>query len=449
MFQSLSQRLTGILDKVRGQGALSESDVDQALREIRIALLEADVALPVARDFIARVKEKAIGQNIVRSISPGQMVTKIVHDHLVEMLGSQSEGLNLNATPPIPVMMIGLQGSGKTTSTAKLALLLSQKHRKKVLMASLDVYRPAAQEQLAQLGEQTKIDTLPIVEGQKPLDIAKRAMDYGAKTGCDLVLLDTAGRLHIDDALMAEIQDIQRAINPKETLLVADSMTGQDAVNMARAFHENCPITGIVLTRVDGDARGGAALSMKFVTGQPIKFIGYGEKVDQFGPFEPTRIADRILDQGDVVALVEKAATLMNDQDSEKIMNRLAKGRFDLNDMATQIDQTIKMGGMSGILEFLPGVSKIKDQMQKAGINDNMLKRQKAIIMSMTPMERRNPHILNASRKKRVSKGCGQDVAQINKLLKQFEQMQALWKKMNKGGFKNFMPNQFKSLFNR
>ena len=449
MFQNLSTRLTGILDKLRGRGFLNEDDVVAALREVRIALLEADVALPVVKQFIEEVKQKAIGQEVVQSISPGQMVVKIVHDHLVQMLGGEVEEINLAAPAPLSILMVGLQGSGKTTSTAKLALHLTKKYNKKVLMASLDIYRPAAQEQLAILGRQLNVETLEIIPEQKPASIAKRAMHAARIGGFDVVLLDSAGRLHIDEPLMDELAVIKAETGPIETLLVADAMTGQDAVTVARAFNERLKITGIVLTRVDGDARGGAALSMRAVTGCSIKFMGIGEKSDQLEIFQPNRIAGRILDMGDIVSLVERAADLVDKDEAEKMAQKMQKGHFSLDDMAKHLEQMLKMGGVSGFLSFLPGMGKVKDKIQDAGLDDRMVRRQIALIRSMTRQERRDFRLLNASRKRRVAAGSGMTVMDLNRLLKQYQQMQQMFKQMGKMGQKGFMRNGLKGLLGR
>ncbi|HYD66579.1 signal recognition particle protein, partial [Azospirillum sp.] len=428
-----------IFDKLRRRGALSEEDVSAALREVRIALLEADVALPVVKQFVNQVKERAVGQEVLRSITPGQQVIKIVHDNLVEMLGAGEE-INLNAAAPVPVLMVGLQGSGKTTSTAKIALRLKTKERKKVLMASLDVRRPAAQEQLKVLGEQIGVATLPILMGQGPVDIAKRAMETGRLEGYDVVMLDTAGRLAIDEELMAEVAAVRDATRPVETLLVADAMTGQDAVTVATNFNDKVGITGIVLTRVDGDARGGAALSMRQITGKPIKLLGVGEKIDALEPFHPDRIAGRILGMGDVVSLVEKAVETIDQEEAEKLARKMEQGKgFDLDDMAAQFRQIRKMGGMGGLLGMLPGVGKIKDQLKDKKIDDSMLKRQEAIISSMTKKERKNPEIIKASRRKRIAAGSGTTVQEVNKVLKQFEDMRTMMKQVQKLGKKGLM----------
>ena len=449
MFDSLTKKLGDVFDRLKRRGALSEADVDAALREVRVALLEADVALPVVKDFIAGVKMRAVGENVVRGINPAQMVVKIVHDHLVETLGSNASEINFRATPPVAILMIGLQGSGKTTTTAKLARRLTQRDKKKVLMASLDTRRPAAQEQLAVLGQQVEIATLPIVAGQGPLEIARRAMDTGAREGYDVVLLDTAGRLGVDDELMAEAAAVRDAVNPAETLLVADAMTGQDAVNIARAFNEKIGVTGIVLTRVDGDARGGAALSMRAVTGKPIKLIGLGEKLDALDTFHPDRIAGRILGMGDVVSLVERAAETVEREDAEKLAAKVAKGEFDFDDMASQLKQLRKMGGLSGVMGMLPGIGKIQKQISEAKIDDKMVRRQEAIIQSMTPKERRYPKLLQASRKRRIATGAGTTVEEVNKLIKQQMEMGRMVKQVSKLGQKGVARAGIASLFRR
>lgn len=439
MFESLTSKLGDVFDRLKKRGALTESDVVEALREVRVALLEADVALPVVKDFVTSVKDKAIGQQVLRSVTPGQMVIKIVHDHLVDMLGREVEDISLNSTPPVAILMVGLQGSGKTTSTAKLALRFKERDKKKVLMASLDVYRPAAQEQLRILGEQTGVNTLPIVAGQLPVDIAKRALQAAKFGGYDVLLLDTAGRLHVDEALMAEVVAVRDIAQPHETLLVADALTGQDAVNVAKSFNERVGVTGIVLTRVDGDGRGGAALSMRHVTGKPIKLLGQGEKLDALEPFHPDRIASRILGMGDVVSLVEKAAETIEKEEAEALMAKIAKGEFDMNDLLGQLRQMRKMGGMQGVLGLLPGVQKIKKQIAEANIDDSIIARQEAIILSMTKAERRNPKIIHASRKKRIAAGSGSSVQDVNKLLKQHLQMSDMMKRMKALGKKGFM----------
>ncbi|PWR20356.1 signal recognition particle protein [Zavarzinia aquatilis] len=449
MFESLSDRLSDVFGRLTKKGALTDSDVAEAMREVRLALLEADVALPVVKDFVAAVKEKAIGQDVVRSVTPGQMVIKIVHDHLVEVLGGAdgATDIDLNAVPPVPIMMVGLQGSGKTTTTAKIAYRLTNRDKKKVLMASLDVRRPAAQEQLKVLGEQAGVATLPIIAGQSPVDIAKRALTAARLQGFDVVILDTAGRLHIDEALMQEIEAVKRETNPHEVMLVADSLTGQDAVTVAKQFHDRIGLTGIALTRVDGDGRGGAALSMRAVTGVPLKLMGLGEKIDALEVFHADRIANRILGMGDIVSLVEKAAETIDQQEAEKMAAKLAKGTFDLDDLANQLRQMRKMGGMQGMLAMLPGVAKMKDQLAKANIDDKAIKRQEAIISSMTPKERKNPQIIQAKRKVRIAKGSGTSVQDVNKLLKQHQQMADMMKRMAKLGKKGLMRGGLGALF--
>ncbi len=434
MFETLSERLSGVFDKLTRRGALSEGDVKEALREVRVALLEADVALPVVKDFIAAVEVEAAGQDVVKSVTPGQMVIKIVHDHLVETLGGEGIPINLAAQPPVPVLVVGLQGSGKTTSTAKIGKMLAEKQNKKVLMASLDVRRPAAQEQLRVLGDQALVPTLDIVAGEAPVAIAKRAMRKAKLEGYDVVLLDTAGRLAIDDELMDEAVAIRDATKPAEVLLVADAMTGQDAVITASAFHERLGLTGVALTRVDGDARGGAALSIRGVTGCPIKLLGVGEKLDELEAFHPERIAGRILGMGDVVSLVEKAAETIEQDEAEKLALRMQKGQFDLEDMLAQLGQLKKMGGLGGVMGHLPGIGKLKKQMDQAQVDEGVIKRQEAIITSMTVAERRKPVIIKASRKKRIAAGSGTNVQDVNKLLKQYQQMQSVMKRMKKMG---------------
>jgi signal recognition particle subunit SRP54 len=452
MFEGLSKRLGDVFDKLRGRGALSEADVDAALQEVRTALLEADVALPVVRQFIDEVRPKAIGADVIRSVTPGQMVIKLVHDHLVEMLGGTVADLDLNAIPPVVILMVGLQGSGKTTSSAKIGYRLSQgpqgmaaefggsfSVKRKVMMASLDTRRPAAQQQLKILGEQTGVPTLPIVPLEMPLAITRRALETARREGFDVLILDTAGRLAIDEELMKEVKEISDTARPKETLLVADAMTGQDAVNVAKAFNERLAVTGIVLTRVDGDARGGAALSMRAVTGRPVKLIGVGEKFDALEPFHPDRIASRILGMGDIVSLVERAAETIDKEDAEKLAARVAKGQFDMNDLLSQLRQLRKMGGLSGLMGMLPGALQAKAAMSKAKIDEGQLKRQEAVILSMTPKERRNPDLIHASRKKRIAKGSGVQVQEVNKLLKQHADMLKMMKRVNKLGEKGFM----------
>ena len=433
MFDSLSERLSGILDGLTRRGALQEADVDAALREVRRALLEADVALEVARAFTEEVKKHAIGIEVMKSVTPGQMVVKIVHDQLVATLGSQGQGIDLNAAPPVVLMMVGLQGSGKTTTTAKLAKRLTERQKKKVLMASLDVRRPAAMEQLAVLGRETNVSTLPIVEGQSPTQIAKRALEAARLGGYDAVMLDTAGRTTLDEAMMNEAAEVKAASAAHEVLLVADALTGQDAVNLARSFDERVGLTGIVLTRVDGDGRGGAALSMRAVTGTPIKLIGTGEKLDALEDFEPSRVAGRILGMGDVVALVEKAAATIDAEKAMRAAEKMRKGAFDLSDLRDQLMQMQKMGGMSGLMGMLPGVAKIKSQLAQANIDETVIKRQVAIIDSMTPKERRHPDLLKHSRKKRIAAGSGTKAEDINKLLKMHRTMADMMKAMGSG----------------
>jgi signal recognition particle subunit SRP54 len=447
VFEALSDKLSGVFDKLRRRGALSEADVTEALREVRLALLDADVALPVVRDFIAKVRERAVGAEVLRSVTPGQQVVKIVNDALVDALGGAGAvELNLNAVPPVPILMVGLQGSGKTTTAGKLALRLRGKMRKKVLLASLDTQRPAAQLQLAQLAERAGVASLEIVPFQSPVEIARRAMDTARREVYDVVILDTAGRLSIDDVLMDEVKAIRDATSPAETLLVVDAMTGQDAVNTAKAFNEALGVTGIVMTRMDGDARGGAALSMRAITGAPIKLTGTGEKLDALEDFHPERVAGRILGMGDIVGLVERAAETIDQAEAEKLAKKMAKGTFDLEDYASQLKQIGKMGSISGILGMLPGVSKIKAQMADANLDTAILKRQAAIISSMTTKERRLPDIIKASRKKRIAAGSGTSVQEVNKLLKQFDDMSTMMKRMNKLGQKGLMRHGLSAL---
>ena len=439
MFDSLSDRLGGVFDRLRGRGALTEADVRTAMREVRIALLEADVALPVARSFVEKITEQAIGQNVLRSVTPGQQVVKIVHDGLIEMLGSDTAELEIDVTPPAVIMMVGLQGSGKTTTTAKIARLL-KKQGKKVMMASLDVNRPAAQEQLAVLGTQIDVVTLPIVAGQQPVDIGRRALQSAKLQGFDVVMLDTAGRLHVDQALMDEMKAVSDIARPQETLLVVDSLTGQDAVNVASNFSEQVPLTGVVLTRMDGDARGGAALSMRAVTGKPIKFAGMGEKLDQIEPFHPKRVAGRILGMGDVVSLVERAAESIQQEDAERMANRLAKGQFDMNDLRSQLQQMRNMGGLGALAGMIPGMKKAQAAMAGGAMDEKILLRMDAMITSMTVKERGKPELINAKRKIRIAKGSGTTVQDVNKLLKMHLEMQTAMKKLKKmGGLKGML----------
>jgi signal recognition particle subunit SRP54 len=439
MFESLGNRLTDVFGKLTRKGALREGDVDEALREVRVALLEADVALPVVKDFLTTVHKRAVGEAVIRSVTPGQMVVKIVHDALTELLGGTNLGLDLAASPPAVIMMVGLQGSGKTTSAAKIASRLTGKEKKKVLMASLDTQRPAAQEQLAVLGRQAGVETLPVVAGQPATEIAKRALVSARLQGFDVVILDTAGRLAVDELLMNEAAEIHVLANPVETLLVADAMTGQDAVNVARAFKERVQVTGIVLTRIDGDARGGAALSMRAVAEVPVKLIGTGEKLDALEDFHPERIASRILGQGDVVSLVEKAAEQVDQAEAEKLARKMQKGSFDLDDMAEQLEKLTKMGGLSSMLNMLPGARDIRQKLKGVNLDDRMMARQIAIIRSMTPAERRNIKLLNGSRKRRIASGAGMDVPDVNRLLKQFKEMSKMMKRAGKMGKKGMM----------
>ena len=433
MFDSLSERLSNILDRLTGRGALSQADVDAALREIRRALLEADVALDVARAFVDRMRERAVGVEVVKSVTPGQMVVKLVHDELIATLGAQSEGIDLNAPAPIAIMLVGLQGSGKTTTAAKLAKRLGEAAKRKVLMASLDTRRPAAMEQLAVLGRQIGTDTLPVVAGQTAVQIARRALGAGRLGGYDVVVLDTAGRITLDDAMMAEAAEVKRAASPHEVLLVADALTGQDAVNLARAFNERVGLSGIVLTRVDGDGRGGAALSMRAVTGKPIKLIGTGERLEALEDFHPARIADRILGMGDIVSLVEKAAATIDAERAQRVAEKMRKGAFDLADLRDQLEQMKKIGGVSGLMGMIPGIAKMKKEIASANLDDRVVKRQIAIIDSMTPRERRQPDVLKASRKKRIAAGSGTKVEDINRLIKMHRTMADMMKTMGGG----------------
>ncbi|MDP3418998.1 signal recognition particle protein [Falsiroseomonas sp.] len=451
MFEALGNRLTGVFDKLRRRGALSDADVQEALREVRVALLEADVALPVVKDLVNRVRDRAVGQEVIRSVSPAQQVIKIVTAALVAALGGGEgddgkRGIDLNAPSPLPILMVGLQGSGKTTTSGKIALRLRTRDRKKVLLASLDVHRPAAQLQLQQLADRAEVTCLPIVMGQKPLEIAARALDVARRELYDVVILDTAGRLSIDAELMAEVASVKAFAKPHETLLVVDAMTGQDAVQTARAFNEQVGVTGIVMTRVDGDARGGAALSMRAVTGAPIKLLGAGEKLDALEDFHPDRIANRILGMGDIVSLVERAAETIDQAEAEKLAKKMQKGSFDLEDYAQQIKQIGKMGSLSGILGMLPGIGKMKAQIENANLDQSMLKRQAAIISSMTMKERRKPELIKASRKKRIAAGSGATVQEVNRLLKQFDDMSDMMKRMNKMGQKGMMRGGLASL---
>lgn len=447
MFDSLSGKLAGIFDRLTGRGALTEADVNEAMREVRVALLEADVALPVVKSFIEKTKLRAIGQDVMRSVTPGQQIIKIVHDELIDLLGREAEPLSLNAAPPFVIMMLGLQGSGKTTSSAKLAKRLTETEHKKVLLASLDTSRPAAQEQLAVLGAQIGITTLPVEAGQKPIAIAKRALDQARKQAFDAVILDTAGRLAIDDDLMSEAASVRDAVSPHERLLVVDAMTGQDAVNTALQFEQKVGLSGIILTRIDGDARGGAALSMRAVTGKPIKFLGTGEKTDAFEVYHPDRLANRILGMGDVVSLVEKATSTIDHDEAQAMAEKmLAGGAFDFDDLAKQFRQMRKMGGLGSLMNLLPGAGKIKDAMKNASVDDKVIKRQEAIIQSMTPAERKNADLLGASRKRRIAAGSGVQVADVNRLIKQFLEMQKMMKQMQKLGKNGFLRSMMPKL---
>ena len=433
MFETLSNKLTAVFNKITSRGVLSEDDINTAMREIRIALLEADVSLPVVKDFIAHVKEQALGEKVVRSIQPGQMVVKIVHDELIKLLSSENTEINLNAPAPVCVLMVGLQGSGKTTTSAKIAKRLAFKQKKKVLLVSLDIYRPAAQEQLAQLATQINATSLPIIKGEQPAQTTKRAIEFAKKGGFDVIVLDTAGRLHIDQQLMDEVKEVKKIANPTEVLLVADAMMGQDACTVAKEFNEQVGVTGLVLTRIDGSSRAGAALSMKMVANVPIKYLGVGEKLDEIEEFYADRLASRILGQGDVVSLVEKAIENVNREDAENMAKKMMKGSFNLEDMLSQLKQIQKIGSIGGIMGMLPGMSKFTAQIEAAG-GDKIIKKQEAIILSMTIKERRNPDIIKASRKKRIAAGAGVEVHEVNKLLKSYEQMSTMMKQMGKLG---------------
>tara|TARA_B100000700_G_scaffold195647_1_gene215300 strand:- start:55 stop:1413 length:1359 start_codon:yes stop_codon:yes gene_type:complete len=437
MFENLTNKFEEIFSSLKKAPSLDENQVDEGLRSIRQALLEADVSLTVAKEFIDKVKPKVLGQEIIRSTSPGQMVVKIVYDELVNLLGESNAEINLNAVPPVTIMLVGLQGSGKTTTTAKLAKFLENNKKKKIMMVSLDVYRPAAQEQLKTLGEQNNILTLPIIQGQLPADICSRALSAAKLNGADIILFDTAGRTQIDLQMMSEIKEIEKTIKPSEVILVADSLTGQVAAEVAKEFKNTVNVSGIILTRADGDGRGGAALSMKFVSQVPIKFLGIGEKIENFEVFHPDRIANRILGMGDIVSLVEKASQDLGEENIKKAEENLKKGKFSMEDYLTQLRQMKKMGGIEGLMSFMPGVSKIKSQMDKAGIDEKIITHNEAIILSMTKKERENPKIINGSRRKRIANGSGTDVATINKLLKQFKMTSEMMKKMSKGNLKS------------
>ena len=450
MFENLSERLSGVFDRLTKQGALSDEDVKTALREVRVALLEADVSLPVARDFVKAVQDKATGQAVTKSVTPGQQVVKIVHDALIDVLKGEGEPGALKIdSPPAPILMVGLQGGGKTTSTAKLAKRLKERDGKRVLMASLDVNRPAAMEQLQILGVQIGVDTLPIVKGENPVQIAKRAKTQAALGGYDVYMLDTAGRLHIDQELIQQAADVRDVVNPRETLLVVDGLTGQVAVEVAEEFDDKIGVSGVVLTRMDGDGRGGAALSMRAVTGKPIRFVGLGEKMDAIETFEPERIAGRILGMGDIVALVEKAQATIEAEQAERMMKRFQKGQFNMNDLKMQLEQMLKMGGMEGVMGMMPGMGKMTKQAAEAGFDDKMLKRQIALVQSMTKKERANPQILQASRKKRIASGAGLEVSELNKLLKMHRQMADMMKKMGKMGKGGMLKQAMKGMFGK
>jgi signal recognition particle subunit SRP54 len=448
MFKNLSERLTGIFDNLKSRGSLTENDVDSALREVRVALLEADVSLEVVKEFLEKAKKKAVGLKIVKSVSPSQMVIKVVNDVLKEILGDKNESINLKATPPVTILIVGLQGSGKTTTSAKIAKKLKDKEKRKVLMSSLDVQRPAAQEQLATLGKQVDVDTVKIIKGEKPVRIAERSFEQAKKEGFDVLILDTAGRLQIDDELMNEIKNVINAVKPTEILLVSDAMIGQESVSVAKEFNNKLKLTGIILTRLDGDARGGAALSMRSVTGCPIKLIGVGEKMEEIEVFYPDRIANRILGMGDVVSLVEEASETIKKEDAEKLDKKIKEGQFNLDDLSKQLGQMKKLGGIKGILSKLPGASKIQDQMNKNNIDDKVISKQQAIISSMTHEEKNNHKIIHASRKKRIAAGSGTTIQEVNKLLKQYHTMVKMMKKygnmdkktLMRQGFGNMLP---------
>ncbi|MBV1866925.1 MAG: signal recognition particle protein [Marinosulfonomonas sp.] len=451
MFENLSERLSGVFDRLTKQGALSEDDVKTALREVRVALLEADVSLPVARDFVKAIQAKAEGQSVTKSVTPGQQVVKIVHDELIHVLAGDNANvgeLKID-NPPAPILMVGLQGGGKTTTTAKLAKRLKDRSGKRILMASLDTNRPAAMEQLAILGNQIGVDTLPIVKGETAVQIAKRAKQQAMLGGYDVYMLDTAGRLHIDEVLMDEVQAVRDVAKPRETLLVVDGLTGQDAVNVAADFDAKVGITGVVLTRMDGDGRGGAALSMRAVTGKPIKFVGLGEKLDALEEFHPERVAGRILGMGDIVSLVEKAQETIEAEQAERMMKRFQKGQFNMNDLKMQLEQMQKMGGMEGIMGMMPGMKKMAKQVEKSGFDDSIIRRQVALIQSMTKRERANPQLLQASRKKRIAKGAGLEVSQLNQLIKMHRQMSDMMKKMGKMGKGGMLKQAMKGMFGK
>jgi len=439
MFENLTERLSRTVQQLRGKGRLTEEGISATLREVRIALLEADVALPVVQQFIGAVREKALGQEVMQSLTPGQAMVKLVHDELVQIMGVQNEALDLRAQPPVAVLMAGLQGSGKTTTTAKLARLLIEQEKKRVMVVSCDVYRPAAIEQLKTLADQVGAVFQPSSVDQKPADIARQAVSEARRQMCDVVLVDTAGRLHVDEAMMAEIREVHAAIAPHETLFVVDAMTGQDAANTAAAFNDALPLTGIVLTKTDGDARGGAALSVRQITGKPIKFLGAGEKTDALQPFHPERVASRILGMGDVLSLVEEVHRKVDKQQAEKLVDKMRKGRgFDLEDFRSQLEQMQTMGGLGGLVDKLPGMGNLTEQV-KSQVDDHQTRQMIAIINSMTPHERRFPDIIRGSRKKRIALGSGTQIQAVNRLLKQHSQMQKMMKKLGKGGMARMM----------
>ncbi len=446
MFENLTQKLGNVFNGLKKRGTLTEKNVDEALKEVRTALLEADVSLSVVKEFVEKVRERAVGQEVFRSITPGQQVIKIVNDTLIDILGSINSPLEINHSPPAIILLLGLQGSGKTTTAGKLALNLKTKQRKKVMLASLDIYRPAAREQLRVLGEQAEVSVLPDSEGESPVNITKRAIAASKVQGIDVLILDTAGRTTLDNVMMNEAKEVFNISKPSETLLVADSMTGQDAVNTAKAFTETIKLTGVILTRTDGDARGGAALSMRSITGCPIKYVGVSEKLEGLEIFHPERAAGRILDMGDVVSLVEKAAETIAEEDAEKMMERLSKGSFDMNDMLKQIGQLKKLGGLSGVMSMLPGIGKLQKQMAAHNFDDKVIAKQEAIIYSMTKKERINVGILNASRRKRIAFGSGSSVHEVNRLVKQQQEMARMMKKVGKAGGMGALKNMFSSL---
>jgi len=441
MFKNLTSKLETIFSKLKNAPSLTEEQVNSGLKEIRLALLEADVALSVVKEFIEKIKPKAIGQGIIRSTSPGQMIVKIVHDELVNFLGEENKELNFNTVPPACILLVGLQGSGKTTSAAKLAKHVEKKYNKKILLVSLDVYRPAAQEQLKVLAEANEINHLPVIKDQQPLDISKRALNAASLNGSDVIIFDTAGRTQVNLVMMNEIKQIKELVKPTETILVADSLTGQVAANVAKEFDKSVNISSIILTRIDGDGRGGAALSMKHITNKPIKYIGVGEKIDDLEIFHPDRIANLILGMGDIVSLVEKASQGLDEEKLKKTEAQFKKGLFTLDDYLSQLRQMKKMGGMDGVLSLLPGVSKIKEQMKNAAVDEKIISKNEAIILSMTKKEREDPKVINGSRKKRIAAGSGADVSTINKLLKQFKMMTDMMKKMSKGDKTNQIPS--------